>query len=166
MNTEDIEHWELSLDNCHPNAAQILTDDFYWDTVDENSPFGNDTGADTLHFFHQWRVQHPNTNPIIFLEHLLKEWNVTNDYWELTESSAVSDQLEKDEFSFNTRDEALIALAFGQLAIESKIDPEVRRRTLSALRRQAQPAALSKWGRHSAERVERLGKMKAALEQI
>ncbi len=68
---EDEESWELSPENCHPNAVAIVTDEFYWDCVDDNSPFGNDTGNDTLKLFKEWREKHWMETPIAFLDKLL-----------------------------------------------------------------------------------------------
>jgi uncharacterized protein YfeS len=166
MNEENEDLSELSPANSHPNAARILADQFYWDCVDDNSPFGNDTGADTLESLREWREEHPQSNPVRFLKQLLKEWEVTDDYWDVTDPVDVQRLLDADEFSFSTRDEAVIALAFGQLILEGKVEPEIKRRALSALERQSQPAIINRWGEHASERGERLQKMKAALEQL
>ena len=50
MDTLD-DDWELSAQTAHPNAASLLKEPFYWDVCDESSPFGNDSGADTLEFY-------------------------------------------------------------------------------------------------------------------
>ena len=166
MNEENEDLSELSPVNSHPIAARILTDEFYWDCVDDNSPFGNDTGADTLEFLREWREENPESNPVRFLNQLLKEWEVTDDYWDITDPSEVQRLLDADEFSFNTRDEAVIALAFGQLILEGEVESEIKRRAALAIARQAQPAIINRWGEHASERAERLQKMKAALEQV
>jgi uncharacterized protein YfeS len=82
---EDEEFWELSPENSHPNAITILTDEFYWDEGDDNSPFGNDTGNDTLKLFQKWREKHWMETPIKFLDQLLDKWEVTNDFWDVTD---------------------------------------------------------------------------------
>jgi uncharacterized protein YfeS len=165
MSEENDETWELSPANIHPNAARILTDEFYWDCVDDNSPFGNDTGADTLHFFHDWREEHPDTNPIVFLDELLAGWEVDNDHWDVVESEQARELLREDAFGLNTRDDAVIAVALGQFALEGRIEPEIKRRALLAMERQALPPLLESRSAWASERVERLGKMRAVVEQ-
>lgn len=57
------EEWELAPENSHPKAQAILTDDFLWDCADENSPLGNDTGADILAFYREAIQVTPDINP-------------------------------------------------------------------------------------------------------
>jgi uncharacterized protein YfeS len=166
MSQEDEELWELSPENSHPTAARILTDEFYWDCVDEDSPFGNDNGADTLAFFREWREEHPMSDPVEFLNELLERWEATNDYWDVVEPAEVQKLLEEDEFGFSTRDDTVIAVAFGQLVLEGKIESEIKRRALLAIERQSLPAVSDGWREYAAERVERLKKMREALEQV
>lgn len=166
MSEENEVSWELLPGHSHPLAARILTDDFFWDEGDENSPFGNDTGADTLAFFREWREDHPKSSPVKFLDQLLQGWEASNDDWDATEPAEVERLLEDDEFSLRTRDDAVLAVAFGQLTLEGKIEPEIKCRALVALERQSLPSLLKGWGEHAAERTERLEKMKAALAQV
>ncbi len=164
--SDDDGLWGITPDNCHPNVAKLLTDDFYWDIGDENSPLGNDTGADTFLDFREWREEHQTANPIEFLDKLLDEWQVTNDFWDITDAAEVQKLWEKDEFSLKLRDEAVIALAFGQFVIEGKVDTEPKRRALLAIERQSLPAMVERWEGFADERIERLGKMKTVLEKI
>lgn len=162
---DDEELWELSPENSHPNAVAILTDDFYWDEIDDNSPFGNDTGNDTLKHFQEWREKNWTETPIAFLDQLLGNWEVTNDFWEVTDASEAQKLLEQDEFSFIERDEVIIALAFGQLLLAGKVDAESKRRALLAIERQSLPIITKYWN-SAEERTERLGKMKSVLEKL
>src|SRR5262249_51844043 len=140
MSEDSDELWELSRESSHPKCASVLTDDFYWDCCDQNSPFGNDTGADTLALFRDWRASHPASDPIMFLDELLAAWEVTNDFWDVAEPTQVRKLLADDRFSFDTRDDAIIALAFAQLVLEGKVTPETKRRGLLAIGRQSVPA--------------------------
>src|SRR5688500_15789169 len=36
-----------------------MTDEWFGDCANENSPFGNDGGSDTLSFLRDWRKEHP-----------------------------------------------------------------------------------------------------------
>lgn len=162
---EDENEWELSPKNAHPKAVAILTDEFYWSCIDDNSPFGNDTGSDTLAFFREWRRTNWNKNPIVFLDKLLANWEVTNDFWDVTDASEVQKLRDKDDFSFYVRDDVIIALAFGQLLLAGKIDAEPKRRALLAIERQSLPFIVKSWT-DPEERAERLRKMKNVLENL
>lgn len=116
----------ISPENSHPNAVAILTDEFYWHELDDNSPSGNDTGNDTLKLFQEWREKYWMDSPIVFLDKLLKRWKVINDFWDVTDTAEAQNLLEHDRFSFIVRDEAIIALAFGQLLLAGKVDAELK----------------------------------------
>jgi uncharacterized protein YfeS len=162
---EDEEFWVLSPENSHPIAVAILRDEFYWHELDDNSPFGNDTGNDTLKLFRKWRKQHWTETPIAFLDQLLNKWEVTNDYWDVTDADQAQKLIEQDEFSFIERDEIIIALAFGQLLLAGKVDAEPKRRALLAIERQSLPMILKFW-EDDEKRTERLEKMKRVLQNL
>lgn len=165
MSADD--EWELSPQNSHPRAARLLADQFYWDPADDNSPFGNDTGADTLALFREWRKRNARSAPLDFLNELLGGWGVADGGWDAVGPARVRRLLEEDEYSLIVRDDAVIALAFGQLLLEGVIDGETRRRALSALRRQAQPAVVEHRGWDDPEgRTGRLAKMAGVLEGV
>ncbi|CAN5753500.1 hypothetical protein BH20ACI4_BH20ACI4_05460 [soil metagenome] len=167
FNDQDEEFWELSPENSHPNTVAILTDEFYWNEGDDNSPFGNDTGNDTLKHFQKWREKNWMETPIAFLDQLLDDWEVTNDFWDVTDASEAEKLCEQDEFSFNVRDEVIIALAFGQLLLAGKVDAEPKRRALLAIERQSLPTIVKFfWEDFTEEQIERLRKMKIILEKL
>lgn len=164
--SDDEGLWGITPDNCHHNVAEILTDKFYWDIGDDNSPLGNDIGADTFLHFQEWREEHPTANPIEFLDKLLDEWQVTNDFWDVTDTAEVKKLLEKDDFSLTHRDRVIMAIAFGQFVVEGKVDAEPKRRALLAIERQLLPIMLKGWEGFIDERIERLEKMKTVLDKI
>jgi uncharacterized protein YfeS len=160
----DDDEWDLSPENAHPAARAVMAQSFFWDCVDEDSPLGNDTGADVLAFFREWRSENPGTSPIDFLTELLRGWEVADTDWDVTDPERVVELQRADRFGFEHRDDAIIGLAFAQLVLEGTIDTEVLRRALLALRRQATPAALDSWpGEYRDERRTRLQIMERAL---
>jgi uncharacterized protein YfeS len=70
-----MDNYELSRETSHPKAKQILTDDFFWSSIEESGPFGNDDGSDTFSGFRQWRMANKNASPLKFLEELFISWN-------------------------------------------------------------------------------------------
>lgn len=161
------EDWELTPESAHPAAREILADDFFWDPVDDNSPFGNDTGADVLAMFPDRRREHPESAPLVFLTELLQGWEVVDAHWEAISPEEVGALLQEDEFSFTHRDDAIVALAFALLALEGRVAAEVRDRALVALQREALPAALERWRPEvQQERQARLKRMEGILRGL
>jgi uncharacterized protein YfeS len=162
---EELDLEELSPEN-YPKAAQILTDEFYWDCTDEFSPFGNDDGADTFTFFREWREEHSRDNPVRFLDEHLEGWQVINGHWDVVDADEAVKLIKENEFSFFTRDNSIIAVAFGQILVDGKVHPEIKRRGLLAIERQLLPEINNLAGPgHAPERAERFEKMKAVLSQ-
>lgn len=159
----DVTPEDLSPEHSHFKARAALTDAFFWDASDDTSPFGNETGRDVLEALRDFRDEHPRDSPIRLLDELLARWEVANDHWNAVEADEVQAIGEDDEYSLLTRDEAVIALAFAQIITEGQVDPEVRRRAIFALKRQALPALLHAWGHRKALRAERLERMAKVL---
>lgn len=161
-----LQEWELKRENGHSLAKELLKDDFFWSIADENSPLGNDDGADTLHSYQVWLKGNPTINRNVFLNKLLAGWEVKNDKWDLLSDRKIKNEMVKDEFSFFTRDNVVIALAFSQIVLEGKIDSEIKQKALWALERQQNNAVLDNWRNFKEERLERLNKMKKAIENF
>ena len=129
--------WQLSRDTAHPNARRLLKADFYWDLGDEDSPFGNDTGADTLEFYRAWIRESDDDED--FLHQLFDEWEVD---WESAASVAdaeLADRLEDQHFDILTYDDVVIALAFAQLVLAGNAELDTAALATRALQRQALP---------------------------
>ncbi len=150
---------------AHPVARSLMTDAWMWSIGDEASPLGSDTGADTLADFRDWRKDHPNGNPIHFLNALLRGWGVREMEWDLVEPLALAALLRRRHFEVLTRDDAVIALAFAQLVDEGTVCATVRERALWALQRQAAPNVIAFRGWVDPnERAARVRRMMEVLE--
>ncbi|MEM6524039.1 MAG: hypothetical protein AAF693_09610 [Bacteroidota bacterium] len=66
--------YEINFNNAHDNAKKILTEEFYWNPVEEGSPFGNDDGYDAFYSFYDWRKTNLSENPVKFIYELLESW--------------------------------------------------------------------------------------------
>jgi uncharacterized protein YfeS len=160
---EDTQQHELTREDAHPKAVEALTDAFFWDAADLGSPLGGDTGGDVLEALRDAREADPRGKVLKVLDEVLARWEVANDSWDVVSEREVQAIGEEDEFSLLTRDEAVLALAFAQIVVEGRIDPEVRRRALLALTRQALPALLHGWGDKRLERALRVERMREIL---
>jgi uncharacterized protein YfeS len=162
----DDSQWELAPDHAHPKAQRALTSTFFWSCIDDNTPFGNDNGADTLSFYRDWRPTHASEATIHFVTALLKDWGVASTQWDVTAPEQIARLIVEDEFSFTHRDDVIIALAFGQIVLEGRVDADIKERALVALQRQATQLALDLWRENChSERRRRLQLMIGILKQ-
>jgi uncharacterized protein YfeS len=160
---EDPQPHELSREDAHPKALEALTEAFFWDANDLNSPLGGDTARDVIEALRDAVEATPRGRVLAVLDEILARWEVANDSWDVVSEAEVQAIGEDDEFSLLTRDEAILALAFAQIFVEGRVDAEVRRRALLALKRQSLPALLHGWGDKRLERALRVEKMREIL---
>ena len=133
--------WELTRDNAHPNARRLLKADFYWDVADDDSPFGNDTGWDTLEFYRAWIRESDDEED--FLHRLFEEWEVD---WEAAASipdPELAARLEDEHHDILTYDDVVVALAFAQLVLSGNSEIDTAALAARALKRQALPEVIA-----------------------
>ena len=159
------DNWDLAPENGHPRARELLREPFFWSIADDGSPLGNDTGADTLAFYRQWRADYPNGRTQDFVRDILAGWEVENTDWLLLDEALLQKALADDHFSVLTRDDFMIALGFAQLVLDGGVDPQVREMALYSVRRQATDVVVAFRGWTDVhERRTRLAQMQEALE--
>jgi uncharacterized protein YfeS len=139
METLDDE-WELAPENAHDNARRLMTADWLWDIADDGSPFGNDTGWDTLEFYRAWIEESDEDEE--FLDALFEEWEVDRDLAEGIDDEELLEELEDVEFDVLTYDDVVIAAAFAQLVLEGEPSRAMASMAMRALRREALPAVI------------------------
>jgi uncharacterized protein YfeS len=150
-------------EEAHPKARAALTDAFYWDAGDPCGPFGNDTALEVYEALRELRDDDPSGSAIALLDALLAGWEVANEGWNAVDPDEVQALGADDELGLLVRDEAIVALAFGDLILTGRVDSEVRRRAMLALSRQALPALLHGFGERMKAREERVAKMREML---
>lgn len=159
--------WELDPSNAHPNARALLVEDFYWDCVDDNSPVGNDTGADVLAGYRETLGEDPNISPIEFLTTLLEEWEMLIDDWDTVDPAIVAKWIEDDPGAVATSDDAVIGLAFSMYILHGFVDPRIKEMALAAIGREQLSSVIAGRGWVSAaERRARLADFAAKLEAM
>ena len=136
--------WEVTPETAHPRARQLLAESVVWDYSDEDSPLGNDIGADTFAGYLAFRTAQPATAVQRFVHDELASFDIADTDWDLLDPGCLQAALDTDSgFSVLRRDDFIIGLAFAQLLLEGAVDAEVKRRALLALRRQATDVVLS-----------------------
>ena len=121
----DWDKLAIDWEDFHPRARDILDEVFYWDCTDDFAPNGNDTGADVLELYQEWRTENQQRPAGAFFDQLMSEWDV-------------SIPANGDKFSLTTFEESIVGLAFAQLKIDGDCEAEIRTRALDSLAQQRQ----------------------------
>lgn len=136
-------------ENSHPRAIDLVQHDFFWDYLDELTPFGSDEGHNALVQFRNWRIENPVSPLKEFLSLLIEgiaELDVSEYNLAIAQTEYIQSQLEDDDFDDDyyiyTMDAYLIGAGFGQLADEGKIDSDAKSIISIALLRQINWAGL------------------------
>lgn len=114
-------------------------DPLFTDEVNEYGPLGNDTGADVLGHYRQWRKS--GNRPGQFLPHLLEAWEIGDYDWDDQDANLIVEEMQRSQkavFERLTRDDGIIALAFAQIIVDGAAQPKVLERALKAVQRQSQ----------------------------
>jgi len=159
--------FKLSQANAHPNAQQLLKDEFYWDPTEEAGPFGSDNGSDAFYAFIQWRKRNQDTPPFEFVKDIITRWGFLNDHYEETDPEKIAELVKKDSYGIMARDNALIAVCFGQFVLEGQVDPEMKILAMIALQRQKDPQVSTLFAPdYHQQRLEILNKMIDDLKKV
>ena len=128
----------LARETSHPFFVEHATADFYYDGCDDFSPFGNDSGHDTLASLEEWYQERTaGAKAATFLRNLLtNNWGFDAAYLDVTDLKQI-DLTSRDEQSLNGEiDKAVIATAFGQFKIAGQADKAILQMATDAFRRQ------------------------------
>ncbi len=159
----DPNSWILSKKVAHPKALVLMKDDFYWNCADDNSPFGNDNGADALNAYRKWRAVNPAANPMVLVKDVLKNFQAPLHRWQMITPDTFHVLL--DDYVMDTGDDTIIGIAFGQLLFEGKVALSLKDLALVALEKEMSPKTIKRRSvRVPEQRVERLAKMSAVLK--
>lgn len=136
-------------ETAHPRARKLMVEEFFWDCVDEEAPFGSDEGSDAYYEFRSWREENKKKNLTACLSWImggkLKKYTQ-----EICSDETIKRDLEDpdeaflaDEYDMFTLDATVIATALGQLLDEGKIDAEAKPYVLVAIHRQLHPKVVT-----------------------
>lgn len=99
-----MDNFELSPENAHPKAKELLTEDFYWSPIEESAPFGSDDGSDAFYGFREWRNKNKTESPIEYLKELLSEWGFPPFDWYTLDTIKINEYIKGN----NTIDNSVI----------------------------------------------------------
>jgi uncharacterized protein YfeS len=161
--TEELCIEPPTKDEAHPRAREVLTDAFFWDVADPAAPFGNETAMEALEALRDLRDEDREASAVELLAELLRRWEIADEGWDVADEAEVRALGERDELGLLVRDEALLGLCFGDLLLRGRVEPEMRRRALIALTRQALPALLHGFGDRMRAREAHVARMREVL---
>ena len=168
----DDEEEGLTRETSHSFFVEHATADFYYDCGDEFSPFGNDSGADTLFNLQDWyRERSAGEKALTFLKQQIRDWGFDTDYLAITEPLQLDAVAAKMEDFTNEIDKAVVATVFGQFKIAGECDKAMLPIAAAAFWRQryrakkAQARELDP-GEQAAEYLARLEILEADLQAM
>jgi uncharacterized protein YfeS len=137
-------------ETAHPRARQLMKEEFLWDCVDEEAPFGSDEGADAYYEFRDWRARNKKKKLTDCLAWIMQGEKLKNYNEKLCTNQAIERDLENpdeaflgEDYDMFTLDATVIATALGQLLDEGRIDPEAKPFVRVAIKRQMHPKVLT-----------------------
>ena len=119
-----MDEWQrlgIDWDEFHPFARKILDAPFFWSCANDDAPHGNDTGADLLASYREWRPHRRTLSADVFLARLFSEWGMP---------LPVN---EGDPITRSVYEEAAVALPFAQLKVDGACDRSARDTALAIL---------------------------------
>ena len=136
-------------EKAHPRARKLMAEEFFWDCVDEEAPFGSDEGHDAYFEFRSWRSEH-HSAPLVECLSWIMEGELDGYTDELASDECVEADLESpddafmaDSYDMFTLDATVIATGLGQLIDEGRIDAEAKPYLRVAIARQMHPKVLT-----------------------
>lgn len=130
----------LSRETSHPNYNALLVKDFYFDSEDVFSPFGNGDGSETLAELEEWYAETAGKGDIMdFVVERMNDYG--HSYNSMLLSVTITPEhidklMDEDEFLLPYIDDVIIATAFGQYKIAGIIDAPLKRLAEVALQRE------------------------------
>jgi uncharacterized protein YfeS len=160
----------LTVENAHPNAKALLTEDFYWSPIEETAPFGSDDGSDSFYGFKDWRRSNKSSSPLIYLRDLIDGWGYKHFDWKEMDTMKIQKYISSDPIGSSMligQDNAIIAVGFGQFALEGKIDQDIQELTGIAIKRELEPILIREFRPdYHGTRKEQLNKMFVVLGKM
>lgn len=158
--------WEVTPETAHPRAKEIVGKSVIWKYGDEDSPLGNDIGADTFAAYLTFRASRPAGGVEDFIRQQITSRGFSDANWDQLDTARLKDLLTANGgVALLRRDDFIIGLAFAQLLLEGTTDSDVRRRAITALCRQATDVVLSfRGGGGESARKKQLAEFRRILE--
>jgi uncharacterized protein YfeS len=135
----------------HPDFRSHFADEFYYDCVDEEAPFGSDTGSDTLAELQDYMKKNREIDIYKFPERVMGMWDMPYlppDSLDPDAIKAIMDQPD-DTIPMSQHlminDQVIVASALGQIKVMGAVSLRLKATALRSLRRLLIVAKLLGW---------------------
>src|SRR5438105_15589798 len=81
-------------ETAHSRARELMTEEFLWDCVDEEAPFGSDEGHNAYYEFREWRERNKKKNLTACLAWIMQGEKLKNYNDELCSDDTIEQDLE------------------------------------------------------------------------
>lgn len=166
------EVYGIQKDHAHKRAIKLIPEDFFWSCIDELAPFGSDEGDMALAEFRDWKKENPNSPTYECLQWTIEsvsELNISEYNENILDKGLIKKQIGDDNFDdyqyIFTVDISAIAIGFGQLVDEGKIDERNKPIIQLAINRQKKWAELSEGWKYRDEYIANLIVLERALKE-
>lgn len=142
----DDEEIGLHPETSHPNFVSHFTNELYYDCADEEAPFGSDEGSDALSEIEERLRKKPDFPFVDFPKFIIENpWGMDYIPVDSLDESEVKTLIEKDEMNVTQSDMVTYAVAFAQIKITGKLDPQLKQMALDAMNRMEITSRLLGW---------------------
>ena len=157
---------EIIKENAKPFAQKIMVDDFFYDVTDEFAPFGNDVGNDTFYLYFEWKNLNENKSAVEFLNKNIAEIGLSKFDLKTGVKNAkklylIVDKMPNKYTDINWIDNTVISLAFSQLFLNGKIEPQINELAQIGIERELLFAGV--WEENEKIRTQKLNKLLKVL---
>jgi len=114
-------------------SRELMKEDFFWDCVDEESPFGSDEGWEAYYSYRDWRKENPKGTPIEYMDDVMlgqsNDYNtsLTNDEVIIQSAKSPRKAFLGDKYDPSVLDVTVLAICLGQLIDEGKINTSLKK---------------------------------------
>jgi uncharacterized protein YfeS len=160
---------DIEWKNGSEEAKKIMLADFYYDALDNWSPFGSDIGHDTYYLYYDWKRKQSDESVRNFINEQLIDlgypnFDISVNGDDPNKLKGTVDLMRNRYVDLNAIDSMLISLAFTQLFLHGHIQPEVKIWAEAAFSRES--AYLDFWDGEKGEKQEREERMNQLLSDL
>lgn len=132
----DSKKYDLHPKTSHPGFTEHFTEEFYYEDTDEEAPFGDADGYDTLRFLEEMIMKNPQFNYADFPQYLVEyKWHMKYIPIESFEAEEIKDLDAQRIFDMTQSDIVTYATAFAQIKMTGSISSGLKERGIKAIKR-------------------------------
>lgn len=92
-----MDSFQFTFKTSHPNAQASMAEEFYFSSVEETAPFGNDDGWEAAYGFKKWRLTNKAASPIVYLNNLIAGWKYPPFDYNETDTTKIKEYINQQQ---------------------------------------------------------------------